>query len=179
MARWPSASRARTPGSSRPGCAHPELGFVGDVKKINPAIVQSLLAEDLIPVVSTIGADLAGQAYNINADAVAGALAGALGAEKVIYLTDIAGLLRDVSDPTSLITATDTAEIAELIATGVLSGGMIPKIDACLEALRAGVPSAHLLDGRVPHVVLLELFTRAGVGTMITAAPTTVSEALS
>jgi acetylglutamate kinase len=133
--------------------------------------VQSLLAEDLIPVVSTIGADLAGQSYNINADTVAGALAGALGAEKVIYLTDIAGLLRDLGDPTSLITATDTAEIAELVRTGVLSGGMIPKIDACLEALRAGVPSAHLLDGRVPHVVLLELFTRAGVGTMITTSP--------
>jgi acetylglutamate kinase len=146
----------------------PALGFVGDVKNVNPAIVQSLLAQDLIPVVSTIGADLAGQAYNINADAVAGALAGALRAEKVIYLTDIAGLLRDVADPGSLITATDTTEIAQLIETGVLSGGMIPKIDACLEALVAGVPSAHLLDGRVPHVVLLELFTRAGVGTMIT-----------
>jgi acetylglutamate kinase len=148
----------------------PALGFVGDVKNVNPAIVQSLLAQDLIPVVSTIGADLAGQAYNINADAVAGALAGALGAEKVIYLTDIAGLLRDVGDPSSLIPATDTAEIARLIATGVLSGGMIPKIEACLDALSAGVPSAHLLDGRVPHVVLLELFTRAGVGTMITTS---------
>jgi acetylglutamate kinase len=153
----------------------PALGFVGDVKKVNPAIVQRLLAEDLIPVVSTIGADLAGQAYNINADAVAGALAGALAAEKVIYLTDIAGLLRDVTDPGSLITATDTAEVAELIESGVLSGGMIPKIDACLEALNAGVPSAHLLDGRVPHVVLLELFTRAGVGTMITTAPEDLS----
>jgi acetylglutamate kinase len=86
----------------------------------------------------------------------------------VIYLTDIAGLLRDVADPGSLITATDTTEIAQLIETGVLSGGMIPKIEACLDALAAGVPSAHLLDGRVPHVVLLELFTRAGVGTMIT-----------
>jgi len=149
----------------------PALGFVGDVKRVNPAIVESLLAEDLIPVVSTIGADLAGQAYNINADAVAGALAGALGAEKVIYLTDIAGLLRDVADPASLIASTDTAEIAELVASGVLSGGMIPKIEACLDALDAGVPSAHLLDGRVPHVVLLELFTRAGVGTMITTAP--------
>ncbi len=153
------------------GRRDPALGFVGDVKKVNPAIVHSLLAEDLIPVVSTIGADLAGQAYNINADTVAGALAGALGAQKVIYLTDIAGLLRDVHDPASLIASTDTAEVAELIETGVLSGGMIPKIDACLEALAAGVPSAHLLDGRVPHVVLLELFTRAGVGTMITTAP--------
>jgi acetylglutamate kinase len=148
----------------------PELGFVGDVKKINPAIVESLLTQNLIPVVSTIGADLEGQAYNINADTVAGALAGALGAEKVIYLTDIAGLLRDISDPASLIAETDNMEIAQLIADGVLSGGMIPKIDACLEALEAGVSAAHLLDGRVPHVVLLELFTDAGVGTMITTA---------
>ena len=146
----------------------PELGFVGDVKKVNPAIVESLLAQSLIPVVSTIGADLDGQAYNINADTVAGALAGALHAEKVIYLTDIAGLLRDINDPSSLI-----VEIAQLIADDVLSGGMIPKIDACLEALEAGVSAAHLLDGRVPHVVLLELFTDAGVGTMITAAEAT------
>lgn len=146
----------------------PELGFVGDVKNVNPKIVESLLTQNLIPVISTIGADLAGQAYNINADAVAGALAGALGAVKVIYLTDIAGLLRDVNDPESLIGTTNNLEIADLIKTGVLSGGMIPKIDACLVALEGGVAAAHLLDGRVPHVVLLELFTRAGVGTMIT-----------
>jgi acetylglutamate kinase len=146
----------------------PALGFVGDVKNVNPKIVESLLAQNLIPVISTIGADLAGQAYNINADAVAGAIAGALGAVKVIYLTDIAGLLRDVNDPESLIGTTNNLEIADLIKTGVLSGGMIPKIDACLVALEGGVTAAHLLDGRVPHVVLLELFTRAGVGTMIT-----------
>ena len=157
------------------GLRNPDLGFVGDVKSVNPAIVESLLAQNLIPVVSTIGADLAGQAYNINADTVAGALAGALAAEKVIYLTDIAGLLRNVADPHSLIATTNVGEIAELVATGVLSGGMIPKIDACLDALDAGVTAAHLLDGRVPHVLLLELFTRAGVGTMITAAPTTTS----
>jgi acetylglutamate kinase len=153
----------------------PELGFVGDVKNVNPAIVESLLAQNLIPVISTIGADLAGQSYNINADTVAGALAGALGAVKVIYLTDIAGLLRDVDDPSSLIATTYPGEIADLIEEGVLSGGMIPKIDACLEALEAGVPAAHMLDGRVPHVVLLELFTRAGVGTMITATPEAAS----
>jgi acetylglutamate kinase len=153
------------------GLRNPDLGFVGDVKSVNPAIVESLLAQNLIPVVSTIGADLDGQAYNINADTVAGALAGALGAEKVIYLTDIAGLLRNVADPHSLIATTHVAEIAELVANGVLSGGMIPKIDACLDALDAGVKAAHLLDGRVPHVLLLELFTRAGVGTMITPLP--------
>jgi acetylglutamate kinase len=153
----------------------PELGFVGDVKNVNPAIVDSLLAQNLIPVISTIGADLSGQSYNINADTVAGALAAALGAVKVIYLTDIAGLLRDVDDPSSLIATIHPSEIADLIEDGVLSGGMIPKIDACLEALEAGVPAAHMLDGRVPHVVLLELFTRAGVGTMITATPEATS----
>jgi acetylglutamate kinase len=147
----------------------PALGFVGDVANVNPAIVESLLAQHLIPVVSTIGADLSGQSYNINADTVAGALAGALGATKVIYLTDIAGLLRDVSDPSSLIAETTPTEIAQLISDGVLSGGMIPKVDACLEAIAAGVPAAHMLDGRVPHVVLLELFTKSGVGTMITS----------
>ncbi len=147
----------------------PDLGFVGDVANVNPAIVESLLAQNLIPVVSTIGADLSGQSYNINADTVAGALAGALGAAKVIYLTDIAGLLRDVSDQSSLIAQTTPSEIATLISDGVLSGGMIPKVDACLDAINAGVPAAHMLDGRVPHVVLLELFTKAGVGTMITS----------
>ena len=149
----------------------PALGFVGDVADVNPALVESLLTENLIPVVSTIGADIHGQSYNINADTVAGALAGALQAEKVIYLTDIVGLLRDVDDPTSLIASTTPGEIADLIADGVLSGGMIPKIDACLEAIEAGVAAAHMLDGRVPHVVLLELFTKAGVGTMITPTP--------
>ncbi|MBU3701636.1 MAG: acetylglutamate kinase [Acidimicrobiia bacterium] len=146
----------------------PELGFVGDVADVNPALVESLLAEHLVPVVSTIGADVHGQSYNINADTVAGALAGALGAEKVIYLTDVPGILRDVDDPASLIGSTTPSHIAELEASGVLSGGMIPKVRACLEAIDAGVPAVHMLDGRVPHVVLLELLTTAGVGTMIT-----------
>jgi len=145
-----------------------DLGFVGDVASVNPAIVERLLAENLIPVVSTIGADLSGQSYNINADAVAGALAAALGAEKIIYLTDVPGLLADVDDPESLITRTSAPELRAKIQDGVLTGGMIPKIEACLAALDGGVGSAHLLDGRVPHVVLLELFTDAGIGTMIT-----------
>jgi acetylglutamate kinase len=151
------------------GMRHPDLGFVGDVKAINPAIIDSLVAESLIPVVSTIGSDEAGQAYNINADAVAGAVGGAVGAEKVIYLTDVPGLLRDVDDPDSLITRIGSRALQQLVDDGVLTGGMIPKIDACLEALRAGVPSVHLLDGRIPHVLLLELFTDHGVGTMIIA----------
>lgn len=149
---------------------HPDLGFVGDVVEVNPSIIERLLAEDLIPVVSTIGADAAGQAYNINADTVAGAVAAALRAEKVIYLTDITGLLADVADPASLISTTSPAGLRGLVADGTLAGGMIPKVTACIDAVDAGVGSAHILDGRRPHVVLLELFTDAGVGTMITNA---------
>ena len=147
---------------------NPELGFVGDVAAVNPAILHRLLAENIIPVLSTIGTDLEGQAYNINADSVAGAVAAALGAEKVIYLTDVPGLLRDVDDPESLLTRISAPELRSLIADGTLTGGMIPKVTACLEALERGVGSAHLLDGRVAHVVLLELFTDSGIGTMIT-----------
>jgi acetylglutamate kinase len=148
---------------------HPDLGFVGDVHDVSPAILQRLLAEDLIPVVSTIGADAAGQAYNINADAVAGALAEALQAEKVVYLTDVEGLLADVDDPGSLISRVDAGRLQAMVDDGTLSGGMLPKIAACIQAVTNGVGSAHLLDGRLPHVVLLELFSDAGVGTMITA----------
>jgi acetylglutamate kinase len=151
---------------------NPDLGFVGDVDAVNPALLVRLLAEELIPVVSTIGADASGQAYNINADAVAGAVAEALGAEKVIYLTDVEGLLADVSDPDSLIGQISAPELQALVDDGTLTGGMIPKVAACLHAVANGVGSAHLLDGRLPHVVLLELFSDAGVGTMITPEAT-------
>lgn len=146
----------------------PALGFVGDITQINTLIIERLLAEDLIPVVSTIGADLAAaQAYNINADTAAGAIAAELGAEKIIYLSDVPGLLRDIDDEASLVSAVADSEMQQMVADGVVSGGMIPKIAACLEALAGGVRSAHLLDGRVRHVLLLELFTASGVGTMI------------
>jgi len=151
------------------GARNPELGYVGDVASVNPTILHRLLAEDLIPVVSTIGSDPTGQAYNINADTVAGALAEALGAEKAVFLTDVAGLLADIDDPASLVSRTTATELAAMIADGRLSGGMIPKIAAALHAVEHGVGSAHLLDGRVPHVILLELFSDAGIGTMITA----------
>ena len=147
---------------------NPELGFVGDVESVNPAILHRLLAEDLIPVVSTIGGSAEGQAYNINADTVAGALAVALGAEKAIYLTDVPGLLTDVEDPGTLIRTVTAAELRDKAAAGEITGGMIPKIDAAVAAVEQGVRSAHLLDGRVAHVVLLELFSDEGVGTMIT-----------
>jgi len=148
--------------------AEGDLGFVGQVGSINPAILQRLLNEDLIPVVATIGSDATGQAYNINADTVAGALAVALGAEKLVYLTDIEGLRRDLEDPASLIRQTTAGELEALVADGTLSGGMIPKIESCIAAVRGGVGRAHILDGRVPHVLLLEIFTDAGIGTMVT-----------
>jgi acetylglutamate kinase len=145
----------------------PGLGFVGDVGDVNPVILERLLKESLIPVVATTGADASGQAYNINADTVAGVLAEALGAEKLVYLTDIEGLRRDVDDPASLIRQTTAAELEALMTDGTLTGGMIPKVTACVHAVRNGVTRAHILDGRVPHVLLLELFTDSGIGTMI------------
>jgi acetylglutamate kinase len=142
----------------------PALGFVGDVAHVDPALIHRLLAEDLIPVVSTIGSDPSGQAYNINADTVAGAVAAALGAEKVVYLTDVAGILDAGGE---LISRIDPAGLQALVDDGTVAGGMIPKVASCLHALEQGVGSAHVLDGRVPHVLLLEIFTDGGVGTMI------------
>lgn len=121
----------------------------------------------MIPVVSTIGSDAAGQAYNINADTVAGAIAESLEAEKLVYLTDIEGLRRDISDAASLIRQTDADELDELIANGTIAGGMIPKVSSCVHAVRNGVRNAHILDGRIAHVLLLEIFTDSGIGTMI------------
>jgi acetylglutamate kinase len=145
----------------------PELGFVGDVSRVNPSILQRLLNEDLIPVVATVASDASGQTYNINADTVAGAIAEALGAEKLVYLTDIEGLRRDVGDEDSLIRQTTADELDALMADGTLAGGMIPKIASCVHAVRNGVARAHILDGRVPHVLLLEFFTDSGIGTMV------------
>ena len=157
----------------------PELGLVGDVASVNPGIIQRLLAEDMIPVVSSIGVDHDGQALNINADTVAGALGGALGAEKVVFLTDVSGLLADVDDPSSIIAKATVSDLETGIETGQIAGGMVPKVLSCVEAVRAGAASAHLLDGRVPHVLLLELFTDAGIGTMITSGNTDGSQDLS
>lgn len=149
---------------------NPELGFVGEVERINPGILNRLLDDEFIPVVATIGTDAYGQAYNINADTVAGAIAEALGAEKLVYLTDIEGLRRVVDDPTSLIRQTSPDELDALMADGTIAGGMIPKVESCVRAVRGGVKRAHILDGRIPHVLLLELFTDAGIGTMVESA---------
>jgi acetylglutamate kinase len=144
-----------------------DLGFVGDVTEVNPTIVERLLAQELIPVIATIGSDALGQAYNINADTVAGAIAESLGAEKLVYLTDIEGLRRVVDDPSTLIRQTTAAELEAMTASGVIAGGMIPKVESCVHAVRNGVRRAHILDGRIPHVLLLEIFTDEGIGTMV------------
>ncbi len=145
------------------------LGYVGDVTAIDPAVIHGLIDDEFIPVIATIGSDASGQAYNINADTVAGVIAEALGAEKLVYLTDIEGLRRDVADPATLIRQTTADALDQLVADGTIGGGMIPKIESCTRAVRGGVRRAHILDGRIAHVLLLELFTDDGIGTMITA----------
>ena len=119
------------------------------------------------PVIATIGTDDRGQAYNINADTVAGAIAESLGAEKLVYLTDIEGLRRDVNDAASLIRQVTADELEQLVSDGTIAGGMIPKVDSCVHAVRNGVNRAHILDGRIAHVLLLEIFTDSGIGTMV------------
>jgi acetylglutamate kinase len=144
-----------------------DLGFVGDVESINPTILNALLDDEFIPVVATIGTNPEGQAFNINADTVAGAIAEALGAEKLVYLTDIEGLRRVIDDPDSLIRQTTPDELEGLMADGTIAGGMIPKVESCVHAVRSGVRRAHILDGRIAHVLLLEIFTDEGIGTMV------------
>ena len=143
------------------------LGFVGTVIGVDPTILLRLLAEGLIPVVATIGSDSSGQAYNINADTVAGALAEALGAEKLVFLTDVEGLRADPADPASLVRQVTADQLFSMVESGAAAGGMVPKAQACVRAVQAGVRRAHVLDGRVPHALLLELFTDGGVGTMV------------
>ena len=147
--------------------ADPELGFVGDVAAVDPTIIERLLHEELIPVVATIGSGPGGQAYNINADTAAGALAEALRAEKLVFLTDIEGLLADLTDHTSLLRTVSAEDLEAMVAAGSVTAGMVPKVASCARAVRGGVGHAHILDGRVPHALLLEVFTREGVGTMV------------
>lgn len=145
------------------------LGFVGDIRRIDPSILERLLREELIPVVATVGVDEAGQAYNVNADTVAGAIAESLRAEKLVYLTNVAGMYSDLADEASLISRVDVDRLAALVDDGVLSEGMIPKARSCVDAVKSGVSRAHILDGRIPHALLLEFFTREGIGTMVIA----------
>jgi acetylglutamate kinase len=152
--------------TATPGDA--DLGFVGTVAVVDPTMVQRLVAEGLIPVVATIGIDESGQSYNINADTVAGALAEALEAEKLVFLTDIEGLRVVADDPSTVIHRASLEVVDEIVRSGGITGGMMPKVEACAHAVRGGVGRAHILDGRVAHALLLELFTDSGVGTMVT-----------
>ncbi len=146
-----------------------DLGFVGDVTEVNPGIIQALIAQGYIPVVSTVAIGEQGDMnrYNINADTAAAKIAVALKAEKFVQLTNVPGLLRDVNDPASLISKLNHKDIAKLVETGVISSGMIPKIECNLEAIEGGVPRTYIIDGRVPHALLIEMFSDRGIGTMI------------
>ncbi|WP_250121943.1 acetylglutamate kinase [Chroococcidiopsis sp. CCMEE 29] len=146
------------------------IGFVGEVTSMDVRLLESLLNNGYIPVVSSVAADEMGQAYNVNADTVAGELAAALGAEKLILLTDTAGILKDYKDPSTLIYKLDIQEARQLITNGVVSGGMIPKVNCCVRSLAQGVKAAHIIDGRIPHALLLEIFTNTGIGSMIVAS---------
>jgi acetylglutamate kinase len=143
------------------------VGFVGEVTRVNPQILETLVRNGHIPVVSSVAADETGQAYNINADTVSGEIAAALGAEKLILLTDTAGILQDYKDPSTLLTHLSIQDARRLIAEGVVSGGMIPKVECCVRSLAQGVRAAHIIDGRHPHSLLLEIFTDTGIGSMI------------
>lgn len=141
-------------------------GYVGEIKKVNTKPILDLLEAGYIPVISTVGCDLEGNSYNINADTAASRIAGCLKAESLISMTDISGLLRDMNDPDSLIPAVNVSEVPRLMREGVISGGMIPKVECCVEAIRRGVNRVFIIDGRVPHSILIETLTDEGIGTM-------------
>ena len=146
-----------------------DLGFVGDVTEVHPEIVNTLLEQGFIPVISTVALGETGDQsrYNINADTAAAKIAVALKAEKFVQLTNVAGVLKDINDTSSLITRIPMPTVPQLMETGIISGGMIPKIECCLMALKGGVPRTHIIDGRVPHSRLIEMFSDRGIGTMI------------
>ncbi|MCT7954253.1 acetylglutamate kinase [Laspinema palackyanum] len=146
------------------------IGFVGEVSSVNTKILEALVKSGYIPVVSSVAADDAGQSYNINADTIAGELAAALGAEKLILMTDTAGILQDPKDPSTLLPQLDIQQARELMKTGVVSGGMIPKVTCCVRSLAQGVKAAHIIDGRINHSLLLEILTDTGIGSMIVAS---------
>ena len=144
-----------------------KLGFVGNITKIHIKPVTDLLEKGYIPVISTVGCDKQGNTYNINGDTAAARIAGALGAERLIMMTDIAGILRDKDDPTTLIPEISVSEAAALREEGIISGGMIPKVDCCVEAIARGVENVVIMDGRIPHSILMEILTDEGAGTMV------------
>ena len=143
-----------------------KLGFVGEITKINPKTIEDLLSNGYIPVISTIGCDASGNTYNINGDTASAHIAGALNAERLIMMTDIDGILRDKDDPSTLIHEISIAETEKLYSVGIISGGMIPKVECCVEAIHKGVKNVVIMDGRVPHSILMELLTDEGAGTL-------------
>ena len=144
-----------------------DIGFVGDIKEVNPKVIYDLLSDDFLPIVAPIGLDSDYNTYNINADDAACEIAKAVGAEKLAFLTDIEGLYRDINDKSSFISSITVSDAKDLIASGTLGGGMLPKLTNCTSAMEAGVNRVHILDGRIPHCLLLEIFTKEGIGTMI------------
>ncbi len=144
----------------------PDLGYVGEITKIDPAPILDVLEKGYIPVIATIGCDEEGNVYNINADLAAARIAAQLKAENLISMTDVAGLLRDKEDPSSLISVVKVSEVPALIQQEIVSGGMIPKVNCCVEAVRRGVKRAFIIDGRVAHSILIEMMTDEGMGTM-------------
>lgn len=147
---------------------NPELGYVGKVTSVDPSVVETLVAEQYIPVISSVGVGPNGETLNINADHVAGKLAAAMGAEKLVVLTDVKGIFSDIKDPQSLLSTLSDTKAIEMIQDGSVARGMIPKVESCVIALNGGVHRTHIIDGRVPHALLMEIFTNTGVGTMIT-----------
>ena len=145
----------------------PRLGYVGEIVKVNPRPIMDMLDRGYIPVISTVGCGENGEIYNINGDTAAAFIAGALGAERMILMTDIAGILRDPKDPSTLIPEVTVKQAENLFAEGIISGGMIPKVECCVRAIREGVRKVIIMDGRVPHSILMELLTNEGAGTMV------------
>ncbi|HOS95757.1 MAG TPA: acetylglutamate kinase, partial [Armatimonadota bacterium] len=144
-----------------------DLGFVGQIESINAGLLSALTEDGFIPVVCSIAGGADGECYNINADHAAGRIAAALHAEKLLSLTDVRGLLRDRSDPASLIARLTVSEAEALVREGQVEGGMVPKLESCVDAVKAGTAKAHIVDGRIEHALLMEVFTDAGIGTMV------------
>ncbi|WP_070000239.1 acetylglutamate kinase [Cellulosilyticum sp. I15G10I2] len=144
-----------------------DLGFVGEIEKVNTSLIHTLIDNGFIPVISPIGSDDEGNTYNINADYAAVAIAAALKAQKLVFLTDVEGVLKDKDDPSTLISYLNDEEAKDYIASGVIAGGMIPKVECCMEAIEKGVSMVHILDGRLGHALVLEIYTHSGIGTMM------------
>lgn len=144
-----------------------DIGYVGEVESVDTSLLQTLIKNDFVPVISPIGVGPDGKSYNVNADFAAVSIAGALHAEKLVFVTDVPGILSDVNDPESVVSVIHADEVRRMMKTGAISGGMIPKVQCCIEGVKAGVSNVHILDGRIEHCLILEIFTKKGIGTLI------------